>query len=339
MAKKQLPAKGKSKGKGGTFDRYVTIGIVIAVVAIGLILWGPLKKYRVGEQKKPVQQAQKTEPGAGKQAAAPEKKPGKKEKKSSAGKTERKEQAETRKSEPKSEPKKSQPVTAAARSTDKKAVVAIVIDDLGQDIKPAQDIAALPYKITFAVMPGLSQSKKVAELAGQKGREILLHLPMEYRGRNGKPAQGMLRSNMTPMDFLNTLTDDIAAVPGAVGVNNHEGSSLTENKEAMKFLMAELKARNLLFLDSLTTPKSVAYATAKEFGLRAGRRDVFLDNDSEHPDAIAKQLQELSRIAKEHGLAVGIGHPHPTTIDELRKWLPAAAADGIEVVPVSKIVN
>ena len=103
---------------------------------------------------------------------------------------------------------------------------------------------------------------------------------MEYRGRNGKPAPGMLRSDMTPMDFLGVLTDDLASVPGAVGVNNHEGSLLTENREAMTFLMAELKARDLFFLDSLTSPKSLAYATAKEFGVRTNRRDVFLDNDS-----------------------------------------------------------
>jgi polysaccharide deacetylase 2 family uncharacterized protein YibQ len=330
MAKKELPAKGKSKSRGARFERLVTVGIVVAVIAIGLILWGPLKKYRIGEEKKPVQQAQKAEPAAGKQA--PEKKP---EKKSSVGRTEqRKEPVETKKSDA----KKSQ-APSVVQSAPKKAIVAIVIDDLGQDLKPAQELASLPYKVTFAIMPGLTQSKKVAELAGQKGREILLHLPMEYRGKNGKPAQGMLRSNMTPMDFLNTLTDDIAAVPGAVGVNNHEGSSLTENKEAMKFLMAELKARNLLFLDSLTTPKSVAYATAREFGLHAGKRDVFLDNDSEHPDAIARQLQELGRIAKDRGQAIGIGHPHPETISELRKWLSAAAADGIEVVPVSKLMQ
>ncbi len=333
MAKKQLPAKGKSKGSGNRFDRFVTVGIVVAVIAIGLILWGPLKKFRISEEKKPAQQVQKTEPVPEKQAP-PEKKPGKKKK---APHPEQKEPVEAKKSEG----KKSQAASAARspEKPEKKAVVAIVIDDLGQDMKPAQELASLPYKITFAIMPGLSQSKKVAELAGQKGREILLHLPMEYRGRNGKPAQGMLRANMTPMDFLNTLTEDIAGVPGAVGVNNHEGSALTENKEAMKFLMAELKARNLVFLDSLTTPKSVAYATAREFGLRAGKRDVFLDNDSEHPDAIAKQLQELTHIAKEHGQAVGIGHPHPATIDELRKWLPAAAADGVEVVPVSRILN
>jgi hypothetical protein len=214
-----------------------------------------------------------------------------------------------------------------------------VIDDLGQDLKQAQEILSVRSKITLAIMPGLAQSKKIAELARQNNREILLHLPMEYRSKNGKPAPGMLRSDMTPMEFLNTITDDLGSVPGATGVNNHEGSSLTENKEAMKFLMAELKARNLFFLDSFTSARSVAYNTAREFGLKTARRDIFLDNEGDNPLYIRKQLDELAEFAKKHGKAVGIGHPHPVTISELRKWLGEASGRGIEIVPVSRLIQ
>ena len=207
------------------------------------------------------------------------------------------------------------------------------------DLKQAREVLSLPAKVTFAVMPGLPQSRKVAEMATQNNRDVLIHLPMEYRGKNGKPAPGMLRSDMTPMEFLTTVSDDVASVPGAIGINNHEGSLLTENKEAMKFLMAELKARNLMFLDSLTSPKSVAYATAKEFGLKSAKRDVFLDNNSNDPASIQKQLDELVEVARKNGKAVGIGHPHPATINELRKWLADADSQGVKIVPMSKIVN
>lgn len=288
-AKKQLPAKGRSGGKGGGFDRWIVVGIIVALIAIALTLWGPLRKYRVAEEKKPAVQTKKREP--------------------------------------------------LQRKTGKTALVAIVIDDLGADIKQAREILSLRGKITFAVMPGLSQSKKVAELARQNGHEVLLHLPMEYRNRNGKPAPGMLRADMTPMEFLTTVSDNVESVPGAIGINNHEGSSLTENQEAMKFLMAELKARNLMFLDSFTSAKSVAYATAKEFGLKSARRDVFLDNEADNPASIRKQLDELTAIARKNGKAIGIGHPHPATINELRKWLTEADSQGIELVPVSRLMQ
>jgi len=230
-------------------------------------------------------------------------------------------------------------VPDAAMPPEKTALIAIVIDDLGQDTKIAQEIISLPAKLTLAVMPGFPQSRKVADLAKQNNREVLLHLPMEYRGKNGKPAPGMLRSDMTPMELLNVISDDADSVPGAVGVNNHEGSALTENGEAMKFLMAELKARDLFFLDSYTSSKTVAYATAKAFGMKAAKRDVFLDNESDNEAYILGQLDELKRIATKHGHAVGIGHPHPATISALRKWLADIDSEGITIVPVSKLMR
>jgi hypothetical protein len=320
MAKK-LPSKGKSKGKGSKYDRWIAIGIVLTLVAIALSLWGPLRRFRISEEGKPAQQVKKLEQAPNKQIT-PEKPENKK-------KPEKRTLREAKQREE----------VSIVKPSEKTALVAIVIDDLGQDLKPAREIVSLPAKITFAVMPGFPQSRKVAELAMQNNREVLLHLPMEYRSRNGKPAPGMLRSDMTPMDFLNTISDDVASVPGAVGVNNHEGSSLTENKEAMKFLMAELKARDLLFLDSLTSPKSVAYATAKEFGVKAAKRDVFLDNESDNEEYIHGQLEELTRIAKEHGWAIGIGHPHPATISALRTWIAEVNKQGITIVPLSRLIQ
>jgi polysaccharide deacetylase 2 family uncharacterized protein YibQ len=220
------------------------------------------------------------------------------------------------------------------------AVIAIVIDDLGQDLKPAQELLGMPDRISLAVMPRLPQSKKIAELAKRSGRDVLVHIPMEAKVRAEKrDAPGLLRLNMTPMEFIAAVNENIDSVPGAVGVNNHEGSALTENKQAMTFLMSELKARNLFFVDSMTNGKSVAFSVAKEFGLRTAKRDVFLDNDSEHPRAIRKQFDELLRSAKQNGRAIGIGHPHPATLAELKKWLATVDDEGIEIVPVSALVK
>ena len=318
MAKKFFA---KRKGKGTRFDRWIVAGIVISLVLIMLALWGPLRRFRPeGEKKAKPQPTAQQEPAS---AAKP------------ATKKPHPQTAE--KDRPKYIPG---PALLGGVRPEKTVQIAIVIDDLGMDAKQAREILALPAKITLAVLPGLGQSKKIAELAKQSNREVLIHLPMEYRGKNGKPAEGMLRSDMTPMEFLTTVSDDVESVPGAVGINNHEGSALTENKEAMKFLMAELKARNLMFLDSLTTARSVAYSTAREFGLKSGKRDVFLDNDSENPAYIDKQLDELVEIARRNGKAIGIGHPHPATIAELRKWITETGGSrGIEIVPISKLMN
>jgi polysaccharide deacetylase 2 family uncharacterized protein YibQ len=311
MAKK-LPAK---KGKKNSFERWMFAGIIISLVLIVLVLWGPLRKFR--SPAVPQQAVRQEMPLPAKPSLKPV--------------------TPTKKLErPKHE---TGPALLGGSMPLKTVQVAIVIDDLGQDLKQAREIAELPAKVTFAVMPGLAQSKQVAELAKQHNREVLLHLPMEYRSKNGKPAPGMLRSDMTPMEFLTTVSDDVESVPGADGINNHEGSALTENKEAMKFLMAELKARNLMFLDSFTSANSVAYDTAKEFGLKSGKRDVFLDNDSDNPASIRRQLDELVEIARKNGKAIGIGHPHPVTISELKKWIAETKASGVEIVPVSRLMQ
>ncbi len=315
MAKKQLPAK--SGGKGNRVDRVVFVGIIVSLLAIALILWGPLRKFKfIGEQKPAARQ----QTPAKSEQPAPQKSPTR----------------PARKAAPK---QPEGPALLGGVRPEKTVMVAIVIDDLGQDLKPAKEILSLPGSITCAIMPGLAQSKKIAELARQNRREVLLHLPMEPKNRNMKTSPGTLRSDMTPNDFLSAISDDVASVPGAVGINNHEGSALTENKEAMKFLMGEIQARNLFFLDSLTSPKSVAYATAKEFGIKAAKRDVFLDNESDSAGYIGRQLDELASIAKEHGRAIGIGHPHPATIAALRKWIATAPEQGIEIVPVSRLLQ
>ncbi len=317
MAKK-LPAK--RKGKGGRFDRWIVAGIIISLVFIALTLWGPLRKFRhAGEKRFATQQTQQRE-------AASAAKPSSKRPPSHIVKKDAQKYT-------------AGPALLGGVRPERTVQIAIVIDDLGMDVKQAREILSLQGKITLAVMPGLAQSKKVAELAKQNNREVLIHLPMEYRSKNGKPAPGMLRSDMTPMEFLTTVSDDVESVPGAIGINNHEGSALTENKEAMKFLMAELKARNLMFLDSLTSAHSVAYSTARDFGLKSAKRDVFLDNDSDNPASIRKQLDELAEIARKNGKAIGIGHPHPATIMELRKWIIETGGQDIEIVPVSRLMQ
>ncbi len=231
---------------------------------------------------------------------------------------------------------------------EKKALISIVMDELGDDLESVRQILSLPGEITLSIMPGRPHTRMVSELARRNSREMLLHLPTESRNGYGEPVSGRLTSDMSQVDFLRTLRDDLNAVPGAVGVNNHEGSFLTTSRHAMEAVMTEIKTRNLFFLDSRTTAnlltgtgtrslQSVAYDTALDYGLKAAKRDLFLDIKTDDPEYVAKQLEELVQIARKKGHAVGIGHPHPATITALRKWLGTISGQGIEIVPVSRL--
>jgi polysaccharide deacetylase 2 family uncharacterized protein YibQ len=217
--------------------------------------------------------------------------------------------------------------------------VAIVIDDLGRQMAVARALADLPAPLTLSIMPRQAMSREVAALAARKGKEILMHLPMEPKDYpENDPGAGALMSGMSPEEISRVLDADLVTVPGAVGINNHMGSRFTSDTEAMERLMPFLAMRGLFFLDSYTAPDSVAYQKALAAGLKAVRRDVFLDNTDER-EAIENQLDELINLALRQGQAVGIGHPRDNTVAVLRDNLDRIESAGVTIVPLSELAR
>jgi hypothetical protein len=94
----------------------------------------------------------------------------------------------------------------------------------------------------------------------------------------------------------------------------------------------------LYFVDSRTDVRTVARDLAREAGLANAQRDVFLDNQQDR-DYVRGQLRRLIGKARRHGTAIGIGHPYPETLAVLAEELPALAGQGIQLVPVSRLVE
>ena len=93
----------------------------------------------------------------------------------------------------------------------------------------------------------------------------------------------------------------------------------------------------LFFVDSYTTHESVALKLAREAGVPAVRRDVFLDPDKE-PGTVEREFARLKRLARQRGFAVGIGHPYPQTLSLLEDELPKLEDEGFELVSISRYV-
>lgn len=201
------------------------------------------------------------------------------------------------------------------------ATVALLIDDLGHSRAQARRVLALPPPVAVAVLPDTPHARAVTRAAGDAGIDVLLHLPMAAEGV--PPHRGVLHAGMSPEALRAGLRAALAAVPGAIGVNNHEGSALTVERGAMDVLMDTLARApgDLLFVDSRTTPRSDAEAAAVAAGLRATRRDLFLDNRRD-PRAIERQVTRWVTHARVHGCALAIGHPHPETLAVLERMLP-----------------
>jgi polysaccharide deacetylase 2 family uncharacterized protein YibQ len=217
--------------------------------------------------------------------------------------------------------------------------IAIVIDDLGDNLETARKVLALAPAVTVAVIPFRAASAAVAAAAVTGGHEVILHLPLEpERGAAMEGGSGFLRTAMEPEYLESQLERDLRAVPYIVGVNGHMGSRFTSDPRAMRTLLAGLRERGLFFLDSKTSPESVAADVAAGLQVPFAERDVFLDHDPE-PAAVARALATAASVARQAGQAIAIGHPHASTLAALATWLPAAARQGFEIVPVSQLVH
>jgi uncharacterized protein len=218
------------------------------------------------------------------------------------------------------------------------ARLAIIVDDLGNDRSAGSAIIALPFPVTISVLPDLPYSTETAESAFRRGKQVLLHLPMEANSGVALPEGRELHVGMRAEEVPTALTGMLATVPHAVGVNNHEGSRATSDPALMDALMPALRERGLFFIDSRTTPATVAYDAAERFGVAAASRKVFLD-DLQTRGAIEAQLDLAATDAIRDGSAIAIGHPHPETIAALSENLSLLEASGIRLVFASELVH
>ncbi|HEY6321210.1 MAG TPA: divergent polysaccharide deacetylase family protein [Thermoanaerobaculia bacterium] len=217
------------------------------------------------------------------------------------------------------------------------ARVALVIDDLGRSLEELDDLHRLGVPITYAVLPFESQTPEVVAALRRRHDEILCHLPMEPKS-GGNPGPGALREGMSPEQLRQSTLAAIAAVPGAVGVNNHMGSALSADPGSMSTILGVLAERGLFFLDSRTSAQSVGFRVATSLGIPAAERQVFLDDDP-RPAAVAAEFQHLLELARTRGGAIAIGHPHSATLATLATEVPRAQALGYRFVQVSALLD
>jgi uncharacterized protein len=195
-------------------------------------------------------------------------------------------------------------------------MVAIIIDDMGYHKDIGYELIGLPMNLTFSFLAAAPFTTKLEEMAFQAGRVVLLHQPMEPKGKEWDPGPGALLIGQTKEEQKSLFYQNLEAVPHAVGVNNHMGSFYTEDRKSMDDLMQLVRAQGLFFVDSVTTARSQGLAAARAAGVPAARRHIFLDNVHSE-DKVCKQLQKLVISAEENGWAIGIGHPNAATLAAL----------------------
>jgi polysaccharide deacetylase 2 family uncharacterized protein YibQ len=224
------------------------------------------------------------------------------------------------------------------RPTGGKPRIAIVIDDVGPDMKGSERaIRELPPTVTLSFLPYATRLREQAKEAREGGHEMLLHMPMEPLGHED-PGPGALLVDLPMRDLQQRFETALASFTGFDGVNNHMGSKFTAWPDGMTMVVDELRQRHLFYLDSRTNPKSVGKQIADQKGLPSIGRDIFLDDD-QSPDVIRAQLTATEKVAQRRGYAVAIGHPHAATLNALEAWIADAQRRGFVLVPIHDLIG
>lgn len=226
----------------------------------------------------------------------------------------------------------------AADTTAGAPMIAIVLDDLGIDTRRSNRAVALPAPMTLAYLPYADGLEAQTAAARRAGHELLVHIPMQPHGEDADPGPNALDMRLGAIEVLSRLDWDLARFSGYVGINNHMGSLFTESEDGMRLVAEGLRDRGLMFLDSLTSPKSVAAKTTASFGVPTTTRDVFLDNTDTAAE-VEMRLAQTERVAAKNGTAIAIGHPRDATLNVLEAWIPKARAAGYVLVPLTAVLN
>ncbi len=219
-----------------------------------------------------------------------------------------------------------------------KGKMAIIIDDWGYATSAIDPLIAFPLPLTIAVLPHLPVSREVSELAYNAGHAVILHQPMEALDGSLDLGPGGIKVDMDKREAIKVIRDNLASLPVVSGMNNHMGSRVTEDPATMALVLEVLKEQGMFFVDSHTSPKSIAPAVAKQLQIPYSINNLFLDNEND-VEKIKEQVRKGIELAKRQGQTVVIGHVRPDTATALWQMLPELIDSGIEFVPITHLLQ
>lgn len=202
------------------------------------------------------------------------------------------------------------------------ATLIFVIDDAGYNVANVKAYAALPFPITIAVLPKLAHSKDAAYVVRANKKELILHQPMQSTNLKLNPGPGAITPDMTSTEIAAIVKENLDEIgPEVKGLNNHEGSLITEDLSRIGTVLDVAKERKIYFLDSRTTVQTKAPQAASSRSMSIKERDVFIDDIVSREEMLAQIYRGLD-IANKNGKVIMIGH-----VDKSVKILPDLLRD------------
>lgn len=216
--------------------------------------------------------------------------------------------------------------------------LAVIIDDCGYDTASVSSLTSLGFHFSYAILPFRKYSSACLDIVKSTGNVAMLHLPMEPMNMSAmSEGENTILAGMDKGKITELTRKAVNSLPGIRGVNNHQGSKVTSNEEAIKAVLQELKRDGMFFLDSRTSSNSLGVSVAQKLGVKTARNDLFLDNSTE-VSSIRAQILTAINLAQKNGTAIAICHARPNTVKIWQTYADEFCATGVKFVYVTELL-
>lgn len=218
--------------------------------------------------------------------------------------------------------------------------IAIVVGGLGLSQTGTQKaIRDLPPEVTLGFAASGNSLQRWMQEGRREGHEILLQIPLEPFGYPGtNPGPDTLLVSDAPKLNIERLHRSMAKITNYTGIMNYLGARFMADDKALEPVLRDVGERGLLFLDDGSSAQSRTATIAKAVSTPTGFADLQLD-DQVNETAILRKLDDLERVARRNGSAIGVASAFDESVAAIAKWSVEAAARGIEIVGVSALVS
>lgn len=218
--------------------------------------------------------------------------------------------------------------------------IAIVVGGLGLSQTGTQRaIRTLPGEVTLAFASTGNSLARWMQEARRSGHEILLQLPLEpFDDLDNDPGPDTLRAGFDAKKNLDLLHRAMAKITNYTGVTNFMGGKFLSSADALEPVLRDIGGRGLLFLDDSSSAQSLSGTIAGALEMPHAFADLQLDATLSR-EAILRKLDELERVARRNGTAIGVASAFDESVQAIADWIQEASQRGIEIVGVAALAD
>lgn len=189
--------------------------------------------------------------------------------------------------------------------------------------------------LTFSLKPSKTKSEWTAKAAAEYNKEIVIILPMELKYGNSKGTRLMIHySDERLIETINSFSE---MIPNFSGFTALSPSPVLEDSRVMNTILRQIKRRYGYFIwpHKLRTPSITKAIKDVEIASSPIEKRITTDNEKE----VESQLRHCIIISQKRSSLLVSAKSSAVFIKKLKELSPLLKQNGIQIVPVSQIVE